>query len=148
MRWSDHLAAMCPLNQQRLVNHITAGCGFVAVAARLISTDAHLAEVGYRLLAAQTALICARSLLTGAHTSSHMLPDNQRGPAVSWQALIAEQDPTSSDRILASLRDAVACARCVGQSVLANDHVEALRERLDGAVVALARTRRLIADTA
>ena len=152
MRWSEYTAALSLAKHERLVNHITAGCGYMAVVGRLVRADGELVRVVERLTAAQLALVGARSLIilepATADGCGVMLPRNQPVPRLSWQSFLAQQPPAYSGLMLASLQEAVRCARAVGQGVLADGEVGDMRDCLDGAVVALARVRSLIAGSA
>ena len=149
MRWLEYTAAL-PLSQhERLVNHLTVGCGHITYAWRLIRHNADVSFIALRLLEAQATLVVARaSLLTEpgmADAGRVTLPDPESLPSIAWQGFFAQQPASVNAQVLTILEDAVRCARLVSQSLLANGDVDEMRNCLDQVMVALARARQLIA---
>src|SRR3712207_2778053 len=121
MRWSDYLGAMPPAQREQLVNLVTAGCGNLALAARLLTASGQLVQALHLLTAADAALLTVRSLLAGGLPASAVgAVDDVHLTATlppmvgSWQNYIARYGPASSRCVLASLADAASCARRVG----------------------------------
>jgi DNA-binding FrmR family transcriptional regulator len=101
MRVREHLDAMPPEDQRRLLNQLTVGCGRVLRTARLVLTDAPCGTILDTLTAAQASLASVAAQLTGTGVvpaaDGRAAGDSRAGlRPLGWQDFLATQRPAET----------------------------------------------------
>ena len=155
MRYREFATGVPGEDERALVDALTLGSSWLALAARVVTADGDAATVLRALTAASTALLLARRVLNGQATDGDdglvleaaELPDASampEGASLSWRDYLTTHALTDA-AVRAPLLNAVGSARRAGRLLLDDGDVETMRLELVAAVASLGDTRRILA---
>lgn len=155
MRYREFAIGRSDEDERVLVDALTLGSGWLAVAARVVTADGDAATVLRALTAASAALLLARRVLNGQATDGDdgLVPDATElpdagampeGASLSWRDYLATHALTDA-AVRAPLLNAVGSARRAGCILLDDGEVETMRLELVAAVSSLGDARRILA---
>ena len=147
MRFRQTVDGWSSVDQERLLNGLTLGWGWVAHAARLALADAECGPILAALTAALGSFTGAAALL-----GDQAAPTAQDGTAgslagagqrdLSWRDLLATRMPAEAAVLTADLEALAHQTRELGQAVQANDGTDHIRRHLAATIDALSDLRR------
>jgi hypothetical protein len=152
MRWHAYLMSLPPDEAQRLATRFTLGCGWLALAARLLANDGAIADVLAAVVKAAHALRQVRARLVVpvdvAIVWDTPAPESLGARARHWRDLILRCDFALAGRLIAELDAAVAEARAAGRLALDDGDVAAADAHLETALAILGRAAGQLAQAA
>ena len=152
VRYSEFAAGVSGEDEHTLVNALTLGSGWLALAVRVLTTDGDATTVLRVLTRAAGALLLARRMLNGQATDAEDglvldltdvadAGETAEPTALSWGDFLATR-PLEGAAVRPSLLNAVVSTRRAGRALLDDGEVETMRLHLAEAVSCLGDARR------
>jgi hypothetical protein len=150
MRWHAYLTALPAEEAQRLATRFTVGCGWLALAGRLLANDGAVTDILTAVLKAAGALRQVRARLVVpidvAMVWDTPSPEPVEIRAQHWRDLILRCDFKLAGRLIQDLNLAVAEARAAGRLAVENGEVAAADAHLAAALAILRRAATQLAQ--
>ena len=147
MRWNAFAATLPADNYSRLVNLVTAGRGYVYIAAHLARANAEARAILEQVDQALRSFAAVTDLLQQfgqvVHSADRPPAETPAAPALQWQEFLRTRTPTDAAQLTTALADAFDHAAGVAVAMNENGEVAAMARRLAASVECLQLIRYL-----